>query len=118
MFKGLGSLGNIASMMAAFKDLPDKMQDLNARMQDEHVSGASSCGRVTVVVNCVGKVQSVTILESSLPNGEIELAVIEATNAAGATAKQTYADAIRTMAAEMNLDLPGIDGLLTSFTGG
>lgn len=117
MFKGLGNLGNIASMMAAFKDLPQKMQELNTRMQSEHVSGVSSCGRVTVVVNCVGQVQTVKIGQDDLSQAETEQAVLEATNAAGATAKQTYANAIRDMVAEMNLDLPGIDGLLTSFTG-
>ena len=122
MFKGLGNLGNLASMVGAFQELPEKMKELNARMEAEHVSGASSCGRVTVVVNCVGKVQSVSISETGdeqvMETTVMEVAVLEATNIAGATAKQTYADAIRQMAADMNLDLPGMDGLLTSFTGG
>lgn len=118
MFKGLGNLGNIASMMAAFKDLPQNMQELNARMQAEHVSGTSTCGRVTIVVNCIGVMQSVQI-EGEGPSGtELEQAMLEAGNEAGATAKQTYVDSIRQMVAEMNLDIPGIDGLLTSFTGG
>ena len=118
MFKGLGNLGNIASMMGAFQELPSKMQELNARMEAEHVSGSSTCGRVSVIVNCVGKVQSVNISEEGIPKAELEQAMLEAANEAGTTAKQTYADAIRQMAADMNLDLPGIDGLLTSFTGG
>lgn len=117
MFKGLGNLGNIASAMAAMQDLPQKMQELNEQMQGEHVTGASSCGRVTVIVNCVGEVQSVNIVEEISSNTEIEEATKEATNRAGVTAKQTYADAIRQMASDMNLDFPGIDGLLTSFTG-
>lgn len=118
MFKGLGNLGNIASMMGAFQELPSKMQELNVRMQSEHVSGTSNCGRVTVVCNCVGQVQNVSISDDDIPKAELELAVLEATNQAGATAKQTYADSIREMVAGMNLDIPGIDGLLTSFTGG
>src|SRR6056297_1424734 len=117
MFKGLGNLGNIASMVGAMKDLPEKMQELNQRMQDEHVTGASSCGRVTVIVNCVGEVQSVNLVEEITERVEIEQATLEATNRAGASAKQTYADAIREMVADMNLDFPGIDGLLTPFTG-
>jgi DNA-binding protein YbaB len=117
MFKGLGNLGNLASMMGAFQELPQKMQELNERMQEEHVSGSSNCGRVDVVVNCVGEVKTVTIKEDEMEKTEIEIAVFEATNQAGATAKQTYADAIRQMAADMNLNVPGIDGLLTSFTG-
>jgi len=118
MFKGLGNLGNIASMMGAFQELPQKMDELNTRMKSEHVTGASNCGRVTVVVNCVGEVQSVAITEeSAMTTVDTESAVVEATNRAGATAKQTYADAIREMVSEMNLDLPGVEGLLTSFTG-
>ncbi len=117
MFKGLGNLGNIASMMAAFKDLPQKMQELNARMQDEHVRGDSSCGRVFVIVNCVGQVQSVNITQDGMSKAEIEQGVLEATNAAGAAAKQTYAEAIQAMVADMNLDIPGVDGLLTSLIG-
>ncbi|MCD0459671.1 YbaB/EbfC family nucleoid-associated protein [Roseiconus lacunae] len=117
MFKGLGNLGNIASMMAAFKDLPEKMQQLNQQMQAEHVTGKSVCGRVDVTVNCVGEVQTVNITEESLTIVETEQATLEATNQAGAAAKQRYAEAIREMVADMNLDMPGIDGLLTSFTG-
>ena len=117
MFKGLGNLGNIASLVAVVKDLPEKMQDLNARMKDEHVSGSSSCGRVTVIVSCVGEVQSVTILQEGLSKEEIESATLEASNQAGSSAKETYANAIRDMVAEMNLDMPGVEGLLTSFTG-
>ncbi|MEM6470871.1 MAG: YbaB/EbfC family nucleoid-associated protein [Planctomycetota bacterium] len=116
MFKGLGNLGNIASMVAAFKDLPDKMQDLNARMKDEHVSGKSSCGRVSIIVNCVGEVQSVSIKET-FDGPEMENAVKEAANAAGAVAKQTFAEAVRQMIAESGVDIPGVDGLLSSLTG-
>ena len=91
------------------------MQELNDRMKSEHVSGTSACGRVTVGVNCVGQVQSVDI-EEGLDKSSSEQAVLEATNQAGATAKETYANAIREMAAEMNLEFPGVEGLLTSFT--
>jgi DNA-binding protein YbaB len=87
-------------------------------MKEEYVSGTSTCGRVSVVVSCSGQVQSVKIHEEGLPNAEIEQAVLEASNQAGASAKQAYADAIRDLATGMELDIPGIDGLLTSFTGG
>ncbi|MCC9601677.1 YbaB/EbfC family nucleoid-associated protein [Stieleria sp. JC731] len=117
MFKGLGNLGNIASMMAAFKDLPEKMQQLNQQMQSEHVTGTSECGFVMVTVNCVGEVQSVSIVEENLSTGETEKATLDAANKAGTEAKQRYADAIRQMVADMNLDMPGVEGLLTSFTG-
>ena len=117
MLKGLGNLGNIASMMSAFQELPQKMQELNARMQSEYVSGESTCGRVTVTVSCVGEVQSVTIVQEEISTTEIESATREATNHAGASAKEAYANAIREMVGEMNLDLPGVENLLSSFTG-
>ena len=39
MFKGLGNLGNIASMVGAFQELPQKMQELNEKMQGENGHG-------------------------------------------------------------------------------
>ena len=33
MFKGLGNLGNIASMVGSLQHLPDKMKDLNERIR-------------------------------------------------------------------------------------
>jgi nucleoid-associated protein EbfC len=44
--------------------------------------------------------------------------VLEATNAAGAAAKQLYAEAINRMVQDMDLNLPGLDRVLSSLTGG
>ena len=56
------------------------------------------------------------------PNGvsgdELQQAVLEATNAASAAAKQLYAEAIHQMVTEMDLNLPGIEGVLKTLTGG
>ena len=41
MFKGLGNLGNIASMVGALQQLPEKMQELNEQMKSERVSASS-----------------------------------------------------------------------------
>ena len=38
MFKGLGSIGNIASMMGAMQQIPEKLHELNERMKNETVS--------------------------------------------------------------------------------
>lgn len=40
MFKGLGNLGNIASMVGSLQELPEKMKELNERMKSETVSTA------------------------------------------------------------------------------
>lgn len=117
MFKGLGNLGNIASMVGALQNLPDKMQELNERMKAERVSACSGCGTVHVSMNGVGHVEEVKIA-GDLTGNDLEHAIRDATNAAGAAAKQLYAEAISQMARDMDLNLPGIDNILTSLKGG
>ena len=117
MFKGLGNLGNIASMMGSLKDLPEKMKELNQRMKVETVSGSSTDGSVVVVMNGVGEVQSVQITSESTGT-MLEALVMEATNRAGTEAKQMYADAITQMVNDMDLHIPGLDNILAHLTGG
>lgn len=117
MFKGLGNLGNIASIVGSLQQLPEKMKELNERMQQETVSASSGCGSVNVSMTGTGHVQSVKI-DGDLTGHDLEQAIQDATNAAGAAAKQLYAEAISQMANEMDLNLPGVDNLLTSLTGG
>ena len=62
-------------------------------------------------------VQSISI-EDGLTGHELEQSILEATNAAGAAAKQLYAEAIAQMADDMDLHLPGLDNILTHMTGG
>ena len=117
MFKGLGNLGNIASMVGSLQELPDKMKELNERMKSETVSASSGCGSVNVAMSGTGHVQSVKI-NGSLSGRELEQAIQEATNAAGAAAKQLYAEAINQMVTDMDLNLPGLDNILSHLTGG
>ena len=117
MFKGLGNLGNIASMVGSLQELPEKMKELNERMKSETVSASSGCGKVNVSMSGTGHVQSVTI-DDALSGSELEQAVQDATNAAGAAAKQLYAEAISHMVNQMDLTLPGLDSVITNLTGG
>jgi len=117
MFKGLGNLGNIASMVGAFQQLPEKMQELNERMKLESVSASSGCGTVKVSMNGIGHVDEIKIA-GDLTGPDLEQAVQDATNAAGAAAKQLYAESISQMISDMDLNLPGIDNVLASLTGG
>lgn len=117
MFKGLGNLGNLASMVGALQQLPEKMQELNERMKSERVSASSQCGTVHISMNGVGHVVDVKI-EGDLTGDNLEHAIRDATNAAGAAAKQLYAEAMSQMARDMDLNLPGIDNILTNLTGG
>lgn len=117
MFKGLGNLGNIASMVGSLQKLPERLNQLNERMKHETVSASSGCGTVNVSMSGTGHVKEVKI-NGKLSGHELEQAIQDATNAAGAAAKQLYAEAISQLAAELDLNLPGIDGLLTNLTGG
>ena len=116
MFKGLGNLGNLASMMGSLQQLPDRLKELNERMKHETVTASSGSSAVTVEMNGVGHVQSIQISDE-LSGEPLEQAILEATNAAGAAAKQMYADAVSQLASEMNLNVPGIDGMLSTLTG-
>ena len=117
MFKGLGNLGNIASMVGSLQELPQKMQELNERMKSETVSASSGCGTVQITMSGTGHVQSVK-LDGDLTGHDLEQAIQEATNAAGAAAKQLYAEAISQMVNDMDINLPGLDNVLSSLTGG
>ncbi len=111
------NFGNPLAMIGKLQELPERLQQLNQRMQLESVSATSGCGGVTVVMNGTGQVQSISIGDG-LTGHELEDAVRSATNAAGAAAKQLYADAIGQMAGDMKLNVPGLDGILASLTGG
>ena len=77
MFKGLGNLGNIASMVGSLQKLPEKMNELNERMKLETVSASSGCGTVNVTMSGTGHVQSVQ-LNGTLSGAELEQAIQKA----------------------------------------
>ncbi len=111
------NFGNPLAILGKLQELPEKLQQLNARMQQETVSATSHCGSVTVVMSGTGQIQSVSITDG-ISGSELEEAVQTATNAAGAAAKQLYADAISQMAGDMKINVPGLDGILANLTGG
>jgi hypothetical protein len=117
MFKGLGNLGNIAATVGSLQQLPEKLKELNERMKSETVSASSGCGTVNVSMSGTGHVQSVK-LNGDLSGHELEQAIQDATNAAGAAARQLYAEAISQMVSDMDLNLPGLGDILSSLTGG
>jgi hypothetical protein len=117
MFKGLGNLGNIAATVGSLQQLPEKLKELNERMKSETVSASSGCGTVNVSMSGTGHVQSVK-LNGDLSGHELEQAIQDATNAAGAAARQLYAEAISQMVSDMDLNLPGLGNILSSLTGG
>jgi len=116
MFKGMGGLGNLTSMLGSMQQIPERLKELHQRMKSETVSASSGCGTVTVTMNGTGHVQQVSI-HSELQGRDLEIAIEEATNAAGAAAKQLYAESISQLLSEMDVKIPGLDGILASLTG-
>ena len=117
MFKGMGGIGNLTSMIGSFQQLPERMKELNERMKSESVSASSGCGTVNITMSGTGHVEQVSI-DGGLTGHELEIAIQEATNAASAAAKQLYAEAISQLVSDMDIKLPGLDGMLSHFTGG
>ena len=116
MFKGMGGLGNLGSMLGSFQQLPEKMKELNDRMKSETVSASSGCGQIKITMSGTGHVEDVSI-GGDMTGNDLQIAIQEATNAAGAAAKQLYAEAISQMVKDMDLNLPGLEGMIQNLTG-
>lgn len=118
MFKGLAGM---ASMMGNLQKVPGELEAINARLRDERVVGSAAEGRVRVEMNGLGELQGIAIDSSLVADGDptpAQQPICEATNEASALAKRRYGEAIHGMAQEMNLNIPGIESLLTRLTGG
>ncbi len=118
MFGKLGGIGNLTSLMGSLPEIPGKVQQLTERMKEETIHATAGDGAVTVILNGVGQMQSIVILEEYKGHTELEIWIVQASNAAGIEAKQRYAEAISRMASDMNVQIPGLDSLLGSLTGG
>jgi hypothetical protein len=93
------------------------MKQLNEQMKLETVTASSDGGKVIVSMNGIGHVQSVKIDDAELSGSSLEHAIAEATNAAGAAAKQLYAESASQMVKDMDLQLPGLDSVISTLTG-
>lgn len=117
MFKSLGGLGNMASMLGVVQQLPEKIKALNDQMQNETVTAQSDCGKVTMAMSGTGVVRSVQI-DPELSGAELESAVTSASNNTGAAAKARFAEAAGEMAKEMNIEVPGMENMIKNLAGG
>ncbi|MEM9828704.1 MAG: YbaB/EbfC family nucleoid-associated protein [Planctomycetota bacterium] len=117
MFKNLGGLGNMASMIGAVQQLPEKMKELNEVMAAERVVGRSECGRVEMTMSGTGLVHKVDI-DPELTGEDLQTAVLVASNQAGAAAKELFATRAAEMAKDMNIQLPGLENMIKNLAGG
>lgn len=117
MFKAIGGLGNISSILSNLHNIGPKMHEVVERMREERITASAGEGAVAVTINGLGEMLQLDISEDAREEPELNVWIIEAANTAGSTAKRRYADAVRQAADELNLNLPGLDAILASLTG-
>jgi DNA-binding YbaB/EbfC family protein len=108
VFKQLGQLGNLASLMKQAQQVSGRMQELNGQLRAERVEGLAGGGMVRVEADGLGGVLRVRIDPAIAADREmIEDLLPAAFNDAQAKAKQLHAQAMRSLTADMNL--PGLN---------
>jgi len=110
MFKGLGNLANLGSMLKQAQQLGGKLQDFNQRLKAQRAAGTAGGGMVTVEVDGTGEVISCRIepsLLTSAASGEdrelLEDLLPAAINQALGKAKELQTQAMQGMAEGMDL---------------
>lgn len=119
MFKGLGNLANLGSMLKQAQQMGTKLQGISEQLKTQRTSGTAGGGMVSVEVNGVGEVLKCRIDPSLVTAGDRELIedlLPAAINQAFAKAKDLHADAVRSLTSGM--DVPGLDEMMSQFTGG
>jgi len=118
MFKGLGNLANLGSLMKTAQDMRSKMQSLGEELKTKRVSGAAGGGLVEVEVNGLKEVLSVRIDPSLIEKQDremIEDLLPAAFNAAAKKAEELHAQAMASLTG--GLEIPGLGDALSQFTG-
>lgn len=109
-------------MVGAFQQLPQRMKDVQSKMADLRVTGTGGEGdqRVTVILSGTGEMISI---ELPATHRDIDREILQehirsATNDAAMQAKQAFAAEVKQTAEDLNLNLPGMDGLIATMSGG
>jgi nucleoid-associated protein EbfC len=119
VFKSLGGLGNLASMLRSAGEMNTRMQAMQDELRGKRAKGSAGAGMVEVEVNGLGEVLKVSIEPSLVEKGERELIedlIPAAVNAAIAKSKELHVEAMKSMTEGM--DLPGLDEALSQMAGG
>jgi hypothetical protein len=119
VFKGLGNLANIGTLMKQAQEVSGRMQAIQAELKNKRVTGSAGGGLVEVDANGASDVLAVRIDSSLVEKGEremIEDLLPAAINAAQAKAKQLHAEAIQGLAG--GLPVGGLADLLAQLPSG
>jgi len=118
LFKGLGNLGNLGSMLKQAGQMRERMQQVGEQLKTKRAVGSAGAGMVEVEVNGAGETLAVRIDPTLVEKGDremIEDLLVAASNSARIKAKELYAEAMREVTAGMNM--PGLDAALSEFGG-
>jgi len=119
VFKSLGNLANIGTLMKQAQEMSGRMQAIQEELTHKRATGAAGGGLVEVDVNGVGDVLAVRIDPSLIAKADremIEDLLPAAFNAAAAKAKQLYAEAMQSLTG--GLPMGGLQDALAQLSGG
>lgn len=109
MFKGLGNLANLGSLMKQAQEMSSRMQALQEELKTKRATGSSGGGLVEVDVNGLAEALAVRIDQTLFEKQDremIEDLLPAAFNAAQQKAKQMHTEAMQTITGGINL--PGL----------
>jgi nucleoid-associated protein EbfC len=119
VFKGLGNLANMASMIKQAQEMGGKLKQLTEELKLRRAQGSSGGGMVTVETNGLGEVLSCRVDPSLVAGGDRELLedlLPAAINEALAKSRELHAEAMKSLAA--GFDAPGLGAMLAQLSGG
>jgi nucleoid-associated protein EbfC len=118
VFKGLGNLANLGTLMKQAQEMGSKMQTLTEELKTKRATGAAGGGLVEVEVNGLGEAIAVRIDSSLVEKRDremIEDLLPAAFNAAQQKAKQIHAEAMQSLTG--GLEMPGLQDMLAQLSG-
>lgn len=119
MFKGLGNLANLGSMLKQAQQMGTKMKALNEELKSKRVTGSAGGGMVEVDANGTGEILAVRIEAELFAKGDremIEDLLPAAVNQALEKGKQLHAQAMQGITGDLNL--PGLQDALADLANG
>ena len=118
MFKGLGQLANLGSILKQAQQIGSQMQGLSEQLKHQRATGSAGGGLVEVEVNGLGEVIACRIDADLIAKGDgemIEDLLPAAFNQAHVRSKQLHAEAMKSLTEGM--ELPGLDDVLAQING-
>ena len=103
----LGNLGEMAQLLSRVKDIQRGMKEFREELPRMEFSATSADGRVTAVLTGEMQVKRLEIAPGA-DAASAKAAIIEAVNAAGASAKAALRDKMKELSGGVDLDLPGL----------